>query len=67
MPFKLSTTVNKISLIPNQTNAKLVSSFHQYMQLRNCSERHQNNNLQVLIAFARFLGADVSFYKIRKK
>ncbi|MGC1933226.1 MAG: hypothetical protein WA667_29995 [Candidatus Nitrosopolaris sp.] len=37
------------------------------MQLRNCSERHQNNNLQVLIAFACFLGAGVSFYNIEQK
>jgi integrase/recombinase XerD len=67
MPFKLSTTVSKINLIPNQTNAKLVSKFHHYMQFRSSSERHQNNNLQVLIAFARFLGATVSFYNIKQK
>lgn len=31
------------------------------------SERHQNNILKVVIAFARFLGKDVSFYTIQKK
>jgi hypothetical protein len=67
MPFKLSTTVSKISLIPNQINAELVSRFHQYMIFRNRSERHQNNNLQVLIAFARFLGVDIPFYNIQQK
>ena len=67
MPFKLSTTVSKISLIPNQMNANLVSKFHHYMQFRNCSERHQNNNLQVLIAFAHFLGPNISFYNIEQK
>jgi integrase/recombinase XerD len=67
MPFKLSTTVSKINLIPNQTNAKLVSKFYQYMQFKNCSERHQNNNLQVLIAFAQFLGGSISFYNIEQK
>jgi integrase/recombinase XerD len=67
MPYRLSTTVSKMSLIPNQTNARLVSKFHDYMQFRNCSERHQNNNLQVLIAFARFLGPDISFHNVQQK
>jgi hypothetical protein len=30
------------------------------------SERHQNNNLKVMIAYAKFLGTDVSFYNIHK-
>ena len=64
MPFKLSTSINKINLIPNQTNARLVSKFHDYMKFRNSSERHQNNNLQVLITFAHFLGASISFYNM---
>jgi integrase/recombinase XerD len=67
MPSKLSTIVNKINLVLNQTNAKLASEFHHYMQFRNCSERHQNNNLQVIIAFANFLGAHVPFYNIERK
>jgi integrase/recombinase XerD len=67
MPYRLSTTVSKVSLIPNQTNARLVSKFHEYMQFRNCSERHQNNNLQVLIAFARFLGPNISFHNVEQK
>jgi len=37
------------------------------MQFRNCSERHQNNNLQVLITFAHFLGPTISFYNIEQK
>jgi integrase/recombinase XerD len=67
MPFKLSTTVSKITSIPNQTNVKLVSKFLHYMQSRNCSERHQNNNLQVLITFAHCLGPSISFYNIEQK
>ena len=67
MPSKLSTTVSKMNLIPNQTNAKLVSEFYHYMQFKNSSERHQNNNLQVLMAFAHYLGAHVSFYNIEQK
>jgi integrase/recombinase XerD len=67
MPFKLSTTVSKMNLIPNLSNAKLLSEFYHYMQFRNSSERHQNNNLQVLMAFAHYLGAHFSFYNIEKK
>lgn len=67
MPYSLGTTINKINLVPNQTNANLISGFHRYMQFRNCSERHQNNNLQVLITYARYLGANVSFYNIDNK
>jgi hypothetical protein len=67
MPFKLSTTISKINLIPNQTNAKLISKFHHYMQFKSCSERHQNNNLQVLITFAHFLGVSISFHNIEQK
>lgn len=67
MPSKLSTIVSTINLIPNQTNAKLVVEFHHYMQFKNCSERHQNNNLQVIIAFANFLGAHIPFYNIERK
>lgn len=60
MPYNLSTTISRINLIPNQTNAKLISEFHRFMQSKNCSERHQNNNLQVLIGFGRYLGAHIS-------
>jgi hypothetical protein len=67
MPSKLSTILSKINLIPNETNARFVSDFYHYMQFKNCSERHQNNNLQVIIAFANFLGAHVPFYNIERK
>ena len=37
------------------------------MKSNGCSEHHQNNNLKVAIAFAKFLGPDSSFYDIKKK
>jgi integrase/recombinase XerD len=37
------------------------------MKSNGCSEHHQNNNLKVTIAFANFLGTDVTFYDINKK
>jgi hypothetical protein len=59
----MSTKLSKINLIPNQTNAKLVSEFQHYMQSRNLIGI-KNNNLQVINAFANILGSRVSFYNI---
>jgi hypothetical protein len=50
MPVKLSTTVGKIDLIPNPTNATLLKEFFYYMQSNGSSESHQNNNLKLLTA-----------------
>jgi hypothetical protein len=36
------------------------------MQSSGCSEKNQNNNLKAIIAFANFIGADVSFYDIHR-
>ena len=67
MPAKLSTTVNKIQLIPNSTNAGIISEFYRYMTNNGASENHQNNSLKVVIAFARFLESDLTFYDIKRK
>jgi integrase/recombinase XerD len=37
------------------------------MKSNGYSEHHQNNNLKVAIAFANFLGANITFYDINKK
>ena len=37
------------------------------MKFNGCSDYHQNNNLKVVIAFAKFLGPGISFYDIKKK
>jgi integrase/recombinase XerD len=67
MPTKLTTTISKIACIPNSVNSELVNDFYEYMKSNGASERHQNNNLKVMIAFAKFLGTDVSFYDVQKK
>ena len=55
MPIRLSTTVQKIFSLPNKANSLLLSEFYEYMKSNDVSESHQNNNLKVLIAFARHL------------
>jgi len=67
MPTKLTTTVSKIASIPNPVNSELIDDFYKYMTNNGASERHQNNSLKVVIAFAWFLGKDDSFYTIQKK
>jgi hypothetical protein len=56
LPTKLSTTVNKIRLLSNEENAKLVLRFHDFMKENNASERHQNNNLKTILAFSNYYG-----------
>ena len=67
MPSKLSTTINKIATIPNLTNSMLITEFHKYMETCGASERHQNNSLKMVIAFAFFIGKDVTLYHINSK
>ncbi len=64
MPAKLSTTVSKIQFIPNPVNAKLITQYHDFMVENRASERHQNNNLKIIIAYATFLGPNTSFYDV---
>jgi hypothetical protein len=64
MPIKLSTTVQKIFSLSNKANSLLLSEFYEYMKSNGVSENHQNNNLKVLIAFARYLEPS-SFIDIR--
>jgi integrase/recombinase XerD len=67
MPSKLSTTISKIRDIPNLTNSALVGEFYEYMKTNGASERHQNNSLKMVIAFANYLGKEISFYNIKHK
>ena len=67
MPTKLTTTISKIASIPNSVNSELIDDFYKYMKSNGASERHQNNNLKVMIAYARFLGTGISFYNVQKK
>jgi hypothetical protein len=56
LPAKLSTTVNKISLLPNENNTKLLQKFHEFMKENSASERHQNNNLKAILSFSNYVG-----------
>jgi hypothetical protein len=64
---KLATTVNKISLLHNSTNASLLTDLHQYMKNNWASDSHQNNCLKTMLAFASFIGPNTSFYDIKRK
>ena len=66
MPQKLTTTIKKISMVPNSINSSVIQEFHRYMQSSGSSERNQNNNLKAIIAFANFVGHDTSFDDIRR-
>jgi hypothetical protein len=67
MPAKLTTTISKIKLVPNQSNADIIGQFYHYMKGSDTSENHQNNCLKVVIALANHLGTDITFYDIKNK
>ena len=50
MPVKLSTTLEKLDKIENAENRFLVKQYHKFMDSSGASERHQNNNLKVILA-----------------
>jgi integrase/recombinase XerD len=67
MPAKLTTTLNKILTVPNPINAEIIGEFYHYMKGNDISENHQNNCLKVVIAFANFLGTDITFYDMKNR
>ena len=67
MPVRLSTTVSKIQILPNSTNAILLTEFYQYMRNNGSSDSHMNNSLKTNMAFATFIGSDTTFYDIQRK
>jgi integrase/recombinase XerD len=67
MPAKLTTTISKISSVPNLTNSTIIREFSEYMKWNDSSEHHQNNNLKAVIAFAKFIGPHSTFYQIQTK
>ena len=58
MPVKLSSTLNKIDLVENTENRFLVKQYHKFMNSTGASERHQNNNLKVILSYVKYLGKD---------
>jgi len=67
MLAKLSTTINKIENLSNSTNSRTINEFLMYMKNNGSSERHQNNNLIVMIEFSNYFDSNTSFYDINKK
>ena len=64
MPTLLTTTVRHIyDRVPNSVNSQLIADFHSYMKDNATPERHQNNNLKAIIAFAEFLGSEITFFQ----
>ena len=64
---KLSTTLNKIQNLSNSSNGKILIEFLMYMKNNGSSERHQNNNLNVIIEFYSYCDSNTTFYNINKK
>ena len=67
MVAKLSTTINKIQNLPNSSNNKTLNEFLMYIKNNGSSERHQNNNLNVIIEFANYFDSNTTFHDINKK
>src|SRR5215203_534558 len=67
MVAKLSTTISKIQNLPNSSNGKTLNEFLMYMKNNGSSERHQNNNLIVMIEFANYFDSNTTFYDMNKK
>ncbi len=67
MVAKLSTTIKKIEKLSNSSNRNIIKEFLMYMKNNGSSERHQNNNLNVIIEFATFLDSNTIFHDINKK
>ena len=61
MVAKLSTTINKIESLPNSSNIKIINEFSNIYKNNDPSERHQNNTLNVMIEFTKYLDCDTSF------
>ncbi|MGH9980971.1 MAG: hypothetical protein ACRD6U_05390 [Nitrososphaeraceae archaeon] len=59
MPVKLSTTLTKIDKIENIQNLFLVKQYHKFMDSTGASERHQNNNLKVILSYVNYLGNEI--------
>ena len=66
MVAKLSTTIEKIQNLPNSFNRITLNEFLFYMKNNGSSERHQNNNLIVMMEFSNHFDSDTTFYDINK-
>jgi integrase/recombinase XerD len=67
MAIRLTTTLNKITFIPNSANSSIIKDFYEYMKANGTSENYQNQNLKAMIVFANFLGPQTSFFDIKNR
>ena len=78
MPAKLTTTINKIQYVPNQTNSVIINEFYQYMKDSDSSVHHKNNILKLLLHLLTSLvlilhlwnkeeGTDLEIFKYKDK
>lgn len=70
MSINLSTTVSKFSSLSNSNNTSLLTlltELYEFMKNNDLSEIHRTNTLKTNLAFAEFLGANISFFDIHKR
>jgi integrase/recombinase XerD len=67
MVAKLSSTINKIQNLANSFNIETLPEFLIYIKENGSSERHQNDNLKIIIEFSNYLDHNTSFNDISKK
>ncbi len=53
--------------MPNKVNTDLIKEFYQYMVSNGSSERHQNNSIKAVTAYARFQDPGIDFWQINRK
>jgi hypothetical protein len=61
MVAKSSTTIEKILNLSDSSNINILNEFLIYIKNNGTSERHQYNNLNVIIEFSNYLGFNTIF------
>ncbi|HEX5185309.1 MAG TPA: hypothetical protein VFV86_00330 [Nitrososphaeraceae archaeon] len=67
IPVKLSTTIKNIDNIPKKENVQIIREFHQFMKNSDAGDKHINNNLKIVISFAKFSNQNLSFGEMNRK
>jgi hypothetical protein len=66
MAIRLTTTLNKISFIPNSTNSIIIKDFYEYMKANGTLKTTKIRILKAMIVFANFLGS-ISLFDFKSK
>jgi hypothetical protein len=64
---RLSTTLNNVGSMSNDENKEIILQFFDFMKRIGTSERYQNNNLNAIISYSKFLGPSVSMDNVKNK